>query len=73
MNECNMKDEAIELSTSLSPKDEEPFDTTLPNLEALLKEYEMLFAKVVELEKLYEDVLKEEAEEHQKQSVVSEN
>ena len=68
-----MKDEAIELSTSSSPKDQEPFDTILPNLEVLLKEYEMLFAKLVELEMLYEDVLKEEAEEQQKQSVVSEN
>lgn len=46
--------------------------TMMPNLEALLKEY-VLFAKLVKLEILYEDTLKEEAVEHQKQSVVSEN
>jgi len=50
-------------------KDKELFDTMTSNLEALLKEYEMLFAKLVALETLYEEALKQEAEAEKRKQI----
>ena len=63
INGFNMKDEEIELSTPLSPNEKELFDTVPQGLKNALEKYRRTFTKIVELEMLYENVLKREAEE----------